>query len=49
MDASIAEASKDKLNAERYTFLANQGAVSRKDQDFYVSQAIESHDRARAA
>ena len=49
LDASIAEARKDKLNAERYTFLADQGAVSRKEQDFYVTQAIESHDRARAA
>ena len=49
LDASIAEARKDKLNAERYTFLANQGAVSRKEQDFYVTQAIESRDRARAA
>ena len=49
LDASLAEARKDRVNAERYTFLADQGAVSQKDKDYYVTQAIESRDRARAA
>lgn len=48
LDASRAEARKDIVNAERYIFLNEQGAVSTKDRDFYVTQAIQSRDQARA-
>ena len=48
LDASKAEARKDIFNAERYIFLNEQGAVSTKDRDFYVTQAIQSRDQARA-
>ncbi len=48
LDASTAEARKDRINAERYIFLNNQGAVSNKDRDAYITQAIESRDRAKA-
>lgn len=48
-DASRAEARKDRVNAERYAWLAEQGAVSLKERDFYATQAIESRDRARSA
>ncbi|MFZ9568211.1 MAG: efflux RND transporter periplasmic adaptor subunit [Vulcanococcus sp.] len=48
LDASKAEARKDRLNAERYIFLNEQGAVSTKQRDQYVTQAIQSRDRVRA-
>jgi membrane fusion protein, multidrug efflux system len=48
LDASKAEARKDIFNAERYIFLNEQGAVSTKDRDSYVTQAIQSRDQARA-
>lgn len=48
LDASKAEARKDLVNAERYIFLNEQGAVSTKDRDFYVTQAIQSRDQVRA-
>jgi RND family efflux transporter MFP subunit len=48
LDASKAEARKDIVNAERYIFLNEQGAVSTKDRDFYVTQAIQSRDQVRA-
>jgi membrane fusion protein (multidrug efflux system) len=48
LDASRAEARKDLLNAERYIFLNEQGAVSTKDRDFYVTQAIQARDEVRA-
>jgi len=48
LDASKAEARKDIVNAERYIFLNEQGAVSTMDRDFYVTQAIQSRDQARA-
>ena len=48
LDASRAEAIKDRVNAERYIFLNEQGAVSTKDRDFYVTQAIQSRDQMRA-
>lgn len=44
-----AEARKDRVNAERYIFLNEQGAVSTKDRDFYVTQAIQSRDRLQAS
>ena len=49
LDAAKAEARKDNVNAERYIFLNEQGAVSTKDRDFYVTQAIQSRDQARAS
>ncbi len=48
LDASRAEARKDLVNAERYIFLNEQGAVSTKDRDYYVTQAIQSRDEVRA-
>lgn len=48
LDASKAEARKDLVNAERYIFLNEQGAVSTMDRDYYVTQAIQSRDQARA-
>ncbi|MEB3321903.1 MAG: biotin/lipoyl-binding protein, partial [Synechococcaceae cyanobacterium] len=48
-DAHRAEARKDRINAERYDWLAQQGAVSLKERDYYATQAIESRDRARSA
>lgn len=47
-DSSAAEARKDLVNAERYIFLNNQGAVSTKDRDYYVTAAIQSADQARS-
>jgi RND family efflux transporter MFP subunit len=48
VDSSKAEARKDRLNAERYIFLNQQGAVSTKDRDAYVTKAIQSRDQVRA-
>lgn len=47
LDAARAEAVKDKVNAERYIFLNEQGAVSSKDRDFYVTKALQSRDQVR--
>lgn len=49
VDENAAEARKDIINAERYIFLNEQGAVSTKERDFYVTQAIQSRDRLRAS
>jgi len=48
LDASKAEAIKNAVNAQRYIFLNEQGAVSTKDRDFYVTQAIQSRQQVRA-
>jgi len=48
VNADVAEARKDQVNAERYIFLNQQGAVSTKDRDYYVTQAIQSRDKLRA-
>ena len=48
LDASRAEAVKDRANALRYIFLNDQGAVSTKDRDYYVTQAMQSRDQVRA-
>jgi len=48
LDSAKAEARKDRLNAERYIFLNEQGAVSTKQRDAYVTQAIQSADRVRS-
>ena len=45
LDSAKAEARKDRLNAERYIFLNEQGAVSTKQRDAYVTKAIQSADR----
>lgn len=48
LDAARAEARKDAVNAERYIFLNDQGAVSTRERDYYVTQAIQSRDQMRA-
>ena len=48
LNSSVAEARKDRVNAERYIFLNQQGAVSTRDRDFYVTQAIQSSQTVRA-
>jgi membrane fusion protein (multidrug efflux system) len=48
LDASRSEAVKDRANALRYIFLNDQGAISTKDRDYYVTQALQSRDRVRA-
>jgi RND family efflux transporter MFP subunit len=47
--ADTAEARKDRLNAERYIFLNQQGAVSTKDRDSYVARAIASAEQVRSS
>ena len=47
--ADTAEARKDRLNAERYIFLNQQGAVSTKDRDSYVTKAISSAEQVKAS
>jgi RND family efflux transporter MFP subunit len=49
LSASEAEARKDRLNAERYIFLNDQGAVSTKDRDAYVTKALQSSDQVKAS
>ncbi len=49
LDSDRAEAIKDRVNAERYVFLNEQGAVSTKDRDYYITQAIQSRDQARSS
>lgn len=46
--ADQAEARKDYVNAERYIFLNQQGAVSTKDRDAYVTRAIASAEQVKA-
>ena len=48
LNASKALARRDRINAERYVFLNQQGAVSARDRDYYVTQAITSADQAKA-
>lgn len=49
VNADAAEARKNIINAERYIFLNQQGAVSTKDRDYYVTQAIQSRDKLNAS
>ncbi len=49
VDTDVAEARKDRINAERYIFLNEQGAVSTKERDSYVTKAIASVDAVRAS
>ena len=48
LNSSVAGARKDRVNAERYIFLNQQGAVSTRDRDYYVTQAIQSAQTVRA-
>ena len=48
LDASKSEALYDKVNAERYQFLYEQGAASAKRRDAYATKAITSRDQAIA-
>ena len=48
LDSAQAQARTDKLNAERYEFLYQNGAASAKQRDQYVTQAIASRDQARS-
>ena len=47
-NASKAQARRDHINAERYIFLNQQGAVSALQRDYYVTEAIKSADQAKA-
>ena len=49
LNAARAQARTDKLNAERYEFLYQQGAASAKTRDQYATQAIASRDQALAS
>ena len=49
VNADAAEARKNQVNAERYVFLNDQGAVSTKERDYYITQAIQSRDKLRAS
>ncbi|PZV04693.1 MAG: efflux RND transporter periplasmic adaptor subunit [Cyanobium sp.] len=48
-DSDRAEARKDVINAERYIFLNDQGAVSTKERDFYITQALQSRDMLKSS
>ena len=48
LDASRSEARKDILNAERYEYLYEQGAVSAKERDRYATEAEQAKDDARS-
>jgi RND family efflux transporter MFP subunit len=47
-DASKSKARYDKVNAERYQYLYEQGATSAKRRDAYATKAITSRDQAIA-
>jgi RND family efflux transporter MFP subunit len=49
VNADAAEARKNRVNAERYIFLNEQGAVSTKERDYYVTEAIQSFDKLNAS
>ena len=49
VNADAAEARKNRTNAERYIFLNQQGAVSTKERDYYVTEAIQSRDKLKAS
>ena len=48
LNASQAQARFDRVNAERYQYLFEQGAASAKRRDAYATKAIESRDQAIA-
>ncbi|MFM7265294.1 MAG: efflux RND transporter periplasmic adaptor subunit, partial [Cyanobium sp.] len=49
VNVDAAEARKNRVNAERYIFLNEQGAVSTKDRDYYVTEAIQSMDKLKSS
>ena len=49
LNASKAQARRDRINAERYIFLNQQGAVSALQRDYYVTEAIKSADQVKAS
>jgi len=49
LSASKAQARNDRINAERYIFLNQQGAASARDRDYYVTKAITSVDQAKSS
>jgi len=48
LNATKALAQRDRINAERYVFLNQQGAVSTRQRDYYVTEAIRSADQVKA-
>ena len=48
LDAARSEARKDILNAQRYEYLYEQGAVSAKERDRYANEAVQAQDEARS-
>ena len=48
LNASQAQARRDRINAERYIFLNQQGAISARQRDYYVTEAIRSADQVKA-
>ena len=48
LDAARSEARKDILNAERYGYLYQQGAVSAKERARYANEAVQAQDEARS-
>ena len=46
LDAARSEAVKDRLNAQRYEYLYDQGAVSAKDRDKYIAEAMSGEQQA---
>ena len=48
LDAARSQARYDRVNAERYQFLYEQGAASAKRRDAYATKAIQSRDQAIA-
>ncbi|MCT0223587.1 efflux RND transporter periplasmic adaptor subunit [Synechococcus sp. CS-1328] len=45
VDAAASEARRDLVNAQRFIFLNEQGAVSTLQRDYYVTQALTSRDK----
>ena len=48
LDAARSEARKDTINAARYDYLYEQGAVSAKERDRYANEAVQARDEARS-
>ena len=48
LDAARSEARKNLINAERYAYLYEQGAVSAKERDRYANAAVQAQDKARS-
>ena len=48
LDAARSEARKDTINAARYDYLYEQGAVSAKERARYANEAVQARDEARS-